>query len=122
MILRRLYMFWNNLQKLCATKGITPTGLVNKLEISHGSVTRWKEGSVPRGVNLLKIADYFGVTTDELLESDEPTLPAKEDPPTATMGNEGYDRMIRLLKAFGQLSQDDQEIILHLTEKISKIY
>ena len=113
-------MFWNNLQKLCAARGITPTGLVNKLEISHGSVTRWKEGSVPRGVNLLKIADYFGVTTDELLGSDEPTLTEKEEPPTATTGNEGDERMGRLVKVFGQLSPEDQEFILRLAEKTSR--
>lgn len=60
-------MFWNNLVAICNQHSTTPTALVNELGIAGGSVTRWKNGSVPRDTTLKKIADHFGVTTDYLL-------------------------------------------------------
>lgn len=48
-----------------------------ELGIARGSVTSWKKGTVPNNTTLLKIANYFGVSTDFLLgKTDE-----KEDPP-----------------------------------------
>ena len=45
-----------------------------QLGFSTGLPTAWKNGAVPRGVTLQKLADYFHVTTDELL-NDLPPLP-----------------------------------------------
>lgn len=64
-------MFWNNLVAICNQHSTTPTALVNELGIAGGSVTRWKNGSVPRDTTLKKIADHFGVTTDYLLGNEE---------------------------------------------------
>lgn len=64
-------MFWNNFIKICNEKNTTPTGVVKKLEIASGNVTRWKNGSIPRDTTLKKIADYFNVTTEYLLSEDE---------------------------------------------------
>lgn len=59
--------FWNRFESLCQENGEKPTPLVKKLGIPAGSVTSWKNGSVPHHGTLLKIADYFGVTVDYLL-------------------------------------------------------
>ena len=64
-------MFWNNLIDLCNKKGTTPTALVNTLKIATGSVTKWKNGAVPRTVTLQKIADYFNVSVDYLLGKEQ---------------------------------------------------
>ena len=114
-------MFKKKFIKLCNSRGIAPTVACQAIGLSSAAFSRWTDESMPRAATLQKFADYFGITVEELLGSDEPTLPAKEDPPTATMGNEGYDRMSRLLKAFGQLSPDDQEFILRLAEKTAKL-
>ena len=46
--------------------------------------TPWKQGAPPGGKNLQNIADYFGVTTGDLLgEKPDPPTPAAEDPLTA---------------------------------------
>jgi len=52
---------------------------VRELGISGGSVTNWKSGAVPHDATLRKIADYFGVTVDELLGNDTPA-PAPASP------------------------------------------
>ena len=62
--------FQENLCELCARAGITPTTLVSVLNISRGSVTHWKQGKIPHYQTQQKIADYFGISVDELLGND----------------------------------------------------
>ena len=42
-------------------------------------VTNWKNGRIPNGATLQKIADYFSVSVDELLGNDTPA-PAPASP------------------------------------------
>ena len=67
-------MFWENLIALCAKNEITPSALVKKLSIANGAVTKWKNGAIPHQTTLHKIADYFGVTTEQLVND----LPLEE--------------------------------------------
>jgi transcriptional regulator with XRE-family HTH domain len=60
-------MFWNTLVELCNNKGVSPNFVAKELGITSGTVTSWKKGGIPRDTTLRKIADYFGVTVDELL-------------------------------------------------------
>lgn len=66
-------MFWEKFYKLCEENGTKPFTVVKELGISQGSITKWKNGSVPSGASLSKLADYFGVTVDELLSDGEQT-------------------------------------------------
>ena len=59
-------MFWERLIKICNERGTSPTAVVKALKISGGSVTKWKNGSIPNGTTLLKLADYFGVSVEYL--------------------------------------------------------
>lgn len=60
-------MFWKRFNELCNEKNDKPTPLVKKLGIAAGSVTRWKNGTVPNGVTLEKLANHFDVSVDYLL-------------------------------------------------------
>lgn len=66
-------MFWDNFVTLCNQKGKSPNGACAELGFSANTATKWKQGSVPRDTTLRKIADYFGVTVDELLAEPAPT-------------------------------------------------
>ena len=67
-------MFWENFIKLCSKRNIKPNPLAKELGISSGAVTKWKkEGTIPNRVTLQKIADYFDVTVDYLLNDSEET-------------------------------------------------
>lgn len=61
-------MFWENFSNLCNKNNISPNGLAKILSISSGSITSWKQGRVPHHNTLLKIANYFGVSVDYLLD------------------------------------------------------
>lgn len=69
-------MFWQKFVSLCNAKGLSPNGVCSELGLSNATATKWKNGSTPRGSTLKKIADFFGVTTDDLLgnEKKEPAI------------------------------------------------
>lgn len=71
-------MFWNNYVSLCAKQGESPNAVAKSLSIASGTVTNWKNGAIPQNSTLKKISDYFGVTTDYLLNGDTPK-PGKYD-------------------------------------------
>ena len=60
-------MFWNNFLAECAKKGKSPAVVAEELGFSNSATTCWKNGSLPRMSSRKKLADYFGVTVDELM-------------------------------------------------------
>ena len=52
--------------KLCKEKGTSPTALCTEITGSKGNLRTWQKGSINL-VSLIKIADYFDVSTDYLL-------------------------------------------------------
>lgn len=59
----------------------SPSAVVLEIGLQKSTVTRWKNGSIPTDATALKIADYFGVTVDNLLGNEQKETPAltKED-------------------------------------------
>lgn len=66
-------LFWENLIRLCNENGISPNGVCSALGFSNATATKWKSGAVPRYSTVKKIADYFGITPDELLGKESST-------------------------------------------------
>ena len=61
-------MFWNNYVALCNERNEAPNVVAKKCGVkSTGTVTGWKNGSIPRQGLLTKLADYFGCATADLL-------------------------------------------------------
>ena len=60
-------MFYQNLIRLCTERGTTPTEVCHSIGLAGSAATKWKSGAIPRDTTLKKIADYFGVTVDDLI-------------------------------------------------------
>ena len=73
-------MFWNNFVALCAKHNTKPNPVAKELDLSSGSVTKWKNGATPNDTTLKKIADYFGVTVDDLKADSAPSPTPKLKP------------------------------------------
>ena len=64
-------MFFDVYSRLCKEIGKTPTSAALDMGIARSTVSAWKsEGRTPSGATLQKVADYFGVSTDYLLEKE----------------------------------------------------
>ena len=59
--------FYENYLRLCNQAGKRPTALAEELGMARASASRWARGSMPSFANLVKIADYFGVSVGELV-------------------------------------------------------
>ncbi len=54
------------IRALCKTKGITICALERELGIGNGVISSWDKSS-PRLDNVRKVANYFGISIDELV-------------------------------------------------------
>ena len=61
-------MFYDNFVALCASVNKTPAYVGRELGIDKSTISCWKARKTkPSDVNAKKIADYFGVTVEELM-------------------------------------------------------
>ena len=60
-------MLKERVQELCKQKGITIKFLEEELGLGKSSILKWDKVS-PKAENLIKVADYFGVSIDYLLD------------------------------------------------------
>ena len=94
-----MFAFAKRLKVLRAEKGITQADIAQYLEVSQQTVGSWEnEKSTPKFDMLLKIADYFNVSTDYLL------------------GREGHNVSLseeqkKLLYTFDSLKKDAKETV-----------
>lgn len=63
-------MLLKNVKRLCDQRGISIWSLEKAIDASNGTIGKWKNSS-PRVETVKKVADYFGVTVDELLSETE---------------------------------------------------
>lgn len=64
-------MFYDKYIEFCNRIGKTPSAVAKEIGLNEASVTGWKKGSRPRDANLQKVANYFGVSTIEFIDTDE---------------------------------------------------
>lgn len=73
-------MFYDVFCALCAEKNLTPSGAAARIGFNRASVTVWKNnGTAPKQELLVKIADFFQVSTDYLLGLEAEKAPIVSD-------------------------------------------
>lgn len=60
--------FYDIFSKLCKEREISPSAVARSIGLTTATPTYWKRGSIPKGDTLQKLADYFGVSVDYLLD------------------------------------------------------
>ena len=58
--------FYNNFVRLCNSVGKSPSRVVLDVGGTKSAITRWKNGDHPTDATAMKIAEYFGVSVQEL--------------------------------------------------------
>ena len=113
-------MFKENFERLCNTIGKSPTAVCVEIGLAHSVYSLWTEKTVPRRATLIKIADYFGVTPESLLDENE----QKKSP--SEMDEDQVSKE-ELAKIFSNLLPEQQEqaksylrYLLYTQEKTSQ--
>lgn len=61
-------MFWERFVYLCEKNNVKPNTVAKTLDLSNSTCSDWKKnGNFPKGDILIKLSDYFNVSTDYLL-------------------------------------------------------
>ncbi len=60
-------MFYDNFEKLCTKIEKNPSTVAEELGFTKSMASHWKGGMVPRVSSRKKIADYFGISVEELM-------------------------------------------------------
>ena len=68
--------FYDNYIKLCAANGKSPTAASKEIGLSNATASGWKNGKKPSAVTKQKLADYFGVTVEELTGEEQKEKPS----------------------------------------------
>lgn len=68
--------FGEKLQKLRAREGVSQEGLAELLDVSRQAVSKWERNeTMPEAEKIIRISDYFHVTTDYLLKDGPEQFP-----------------------------------------------
>lgn len=68
--------FYDNYIKLCAAHDKSPTAVSKEIGLSNAAASGWKNGKRPSAVTKQKLADYFGVTVEELTGEEQKEKPS----------------------------------------------
>lgn len=69
-------MFYDKYCELCKMKGITPTKAAAEIGLGMGTPTAWKKrGTYPNPAQVKKVAQYFNVSIDWLMDNETEKQP-----------------------------------------------
>lgn len=126
---------YEKIQALCKKRGFEISNLsehIPGVSVSKGSISKWKTGAVPRANTLKLIAEFFGVTPEELASDDSVQVQTVQDnhgiighthaPVTIINGSERKltDQEVELLNIFEKLSVMDQAKLLVFANELSQ--
>lgn len=100
-----IVLFWENFVRQCEKIEKYPSYVVEELGFNKSAVTSWKNGALPRVASRKKIADYFGITVEELMGT-------KKEPAGDGGLDEQMKNIVSLLSAATKEERDAVETLL----------
>lgn len=118
-------MFIDVLQKLCDERGISVYKATMEVGLNRSAVAKWKKGATPNGETLKKLAQFFGVDYNYLLEGKSERSDAEiasEDPELSEILEKMKNRpeMRMLFKLSADASADDVKQAIKIIEALRK--
>lgn len=102
-------MFYEIFTNLCNEIGLSPTETLKRMNLSTSKLTAWKNGSIPNGITLLLISEFFNVSIDYLLTGSEKNS-------TTNNLSENEIEMLEIFKKFNDREQ------IKLIGKLEELY
>lgn len=98
-------MFYDNFEKQCTKIGKNPSTVAEELGFTKSMASHWKGGMVPRVSSRKKIADYFGISVEELMGT-------KKEP--AGQGELDDESMVELTELMRKASPEKRKALIEL--------
>lgn len=90
--------FAETLQLLMQENGISSYQLAKDLGVTITAITKWQNGSQPRPSSYKKLADYFGLTVQQLKDG---AVTAQKTPPAKAEG-ESKEALMQLVDSLSE--------------------
>lgn len=104
-------LFFDNFDRYCKRDGKTNSEVAKAIGLDPSSCTGWRKGAIPRNGTVKKLADYFGVTVDDLLADN------KKEPAGDGGLDEQMKNIVSLLSAATKEERDAVETLLESKKK-----
>lgn len=109
-------MFFERLQILCSKNRTDVSNVLRALGLSTSKGTAWRKGSIPNGEILLKLANYFHVSTDYLLGNTDDPRPVGEQERPVLM----HTSKPLYPPEYDLLSPEDMELVDNMIRSLAK--
>ncbi len=107
----------NNLKNLRKAKGLTQKEVAQFIGISQNNYSYWENGKVKiDNASLQKLADFFGVSIDNLLGREVKTNLTTQTKPTLIVPEKYRDVLIACNDGAEDLTQEDIDAIVRFIE------
>lgn len=115
-------MFVDVLNRLIKEKGISRSQAFKDLGIGKNSSYYWRGGNLPNSATLNAIAEYFGVTTDYLLEKSTEKKPSTVNSAEPVKVTDSIDDILTRFATglFAGLPTNDKKLAIEFLERLSK--
>lgn len=106
-------MYYENFIQLCNKKGVKPGTVARETGISTATITAWKQNKyTPKQDKLQKIADYFEVSLDSLLNGNNKNADI--------LDNQDDEQFERFKKYYSLLNSEQKTIVDNLLAALVK--
>lgn len=111
-------MFFDNFVRLCEQKGVKPSRALTEAGVPKSAYSYWRteagagNDAKPTNQNAVKLAQYFGVTVDYLLNGNQ-----KENPPQQPQ-SEVDAAVERIRRKLESMPKEQREALMNLIEKM----
>lgn len=103
-------MLGKNIKEFRLEKGLTQKELAENIGVTQGTIHFWEqEINEPSSGYIVKLAEYFNISTDELLSYEKK--------------NKNYSlppKLEKLIRAFNSLTENQQDLALSIINEIAK--
>lgn len=108
-------MFYDNFVALCASVNKTPAYVGRELGIDKSTISCWKARKTkPSDVNAQRVADYFGVTVEELMGEG-----IKKERPAEGGTLSGADKeTAELREIWNSADSDERQMLLEIAKTL----
>lgn len=82
-------MFYDTVNELCKQRNTSITRMTKEIGLSNAAASSWRNGSIPKLDTVRKVAEYFGVSMEDLLSNGPAPAIRASDRSTVAYGNSG---------------------------------
>lgn len=102
-------MFYDRLQVLCKERNLSVSAALNILGVSSGNMAHWRNGRLPKGDTLRKMARFFDVPIDTLIGTKRESLAVQQEKLLLLFESVPEEKRAQVLERFAQITEQAKE-------------